>query len=180
MTYTQRRNEKTANFGIIYGISDFGLSARLNIPRGEAKTLIEGYFANYPGVKRYIERSIETAREKGYVTTLMGRRRMLPEISSRNAVVRGYAERNAVNAPLQGSAADIIKIAMVRIFDRMRRLQMKSRMIMQVHDELIFDVVPEEMEALRLLVVEEMADAHRGVIAMEVSVGTGHNWLEAH
>ncbi|MDE6383529.1 MAG: DNA polymerase I [Paramuribaculum sp.] len=180
VTDTQRRNAKTANFGIIYGISAFGLSERLNIPRGEAKTLIEGYFANYPGVKRYIERSIETAREKGYVTTLMGRRRMLPEISSRNAVVRGYAERNAVNAPLQGSAADIIKIAMVRIFDRMRRLQMKSRMIMQVHDELIFDVVPEEMEALRLLVVEEMADAHRGVIAMEVSVGTGHNWLEAH
>lgn len=180
VTDTQRRNAKTANFGIIYGISAFGLSERLNIPRGEAKTLIEGYFANYPGVKQYIERSIETAREKGYVTTLMGRRRMLPEISSRNAVVRGYAERNAVNAPLQGSAADIIKIAMVRIFDRMRREQMASRMIMQVHDELIFDVVPGEMDALRELVVEEMANAHRGVIAMEVSVGTGRNWLEAH
>lgn len=180
VTDTQRRNAKTANFGIIYGISAFGLSERLGIPRSEAKTLIDGYFANYPGVKEYIERSIATARDKGYVTTLMGRRRMLPEIASRNAVVRGYAERNAVNAPLQGSAADIIKIAMVRIFHRMRRLNMASRMIMQVHDELIFDVVPEELDSLRAMVVEEMAGAHRGVIPMDVSVGTGHNWLEAH
>lgn len=180
VTDDMRRHAKTANFGIIYGISAFGLSERLGIPRGEAKSLIDTYLASYPRVKAYMDESIERARAKGYVTTVMGRKRFLPEIGSRNAALRSYAERNAINAPLQGSAADIIKVAMIAIDKEMHRLQLRSRMIMQVHDELIFDVVPEEMEALRLLVVEEMADAHRGVIAMEVSVGTGHNWLEAH
>lgn len=180
VTDTQRRNAKTANFGIIYGISAFGLSERLGIPRGEAKELISGYFESYPGVKEYMDRSIESAREKGYVTTVEGRKRMLPDIHSRNAVVRGYAERNAINAPLQGSAADIIKIAMVRIYRDMRRLGMQSRMIMQVHDELVFNVVPSELDRVRQLVVDNMVSAYSGRVAMEVGVGVGDNWLQAH
>ncbi|MCM1293458.1 MAG: DNA polymerase I [Bacteroides sp.] len=180
VTSTQRRNAKTANFGIIYGISAFGLSERLGISRSEAKDLITGYFKTYPGVKEYMDRSIATARDQGYVTTIEGRRRMLPDIHSRNSVVRSYAERNAINAPLQGSAADIIKIAMVRIYDEMTRRSMRSRMIMQVHDELVFNVAPDEVEQLRELVVRNMEHAYSGRVAMEVSVGTGDNWLQAH
>ncbi len=180
VTDTQRRNAKTANFGIIYGISAFGLSERLGIPRSESKALIEGYFRTYPGVKAYMERSVETAREQGYVTTVMGRRRMLPDINSRNSVVRGYAERNAINAPLQGSAADIIKLAMVNITAEMERRQMRSTMIMQVHDELVFNVVPEELEELTELVKRFMERAFRGSVPLEVSIGTGENWLQAH
>ena len=180
VTDTERRNAKTANFGIIYGISAFGLSERLAIPRSEAKELIEGYFMTYPGVKEYMDNAIASAREQGYVTTLMGRRRMLPDISSRNAVVRGYAERNAINAPLQGSAADIIKIAMVNVARRLEAEQLQTRMIMQVHDELIFDVVPSELERIKELVADCMASAYRGTVPLEVSMGTGANWLEAH
>lgn len=180
VTDDQRRNAKTANFGIIYGISAFGLSERLGIPRGEAKSLIENYFTTYPGVKAYMERSIENARKQGYVTTVMGRRRMLPDINSRNAVVRAYAERNAINAPLQGSAADIIKLAMVRIHREMRRRGMASDMILQVHDELVFDVVPAELEQLEDMVVTIMREAFSGLVPLEVSAGTGENWLEAH
>lgn len=177
---TQRRNAKTANFGIIYGISAFGLSERLSIPRGEAKSLIEGYLDTYPHVRDFIQDSIERARRDGYVTTVLSRRRYLPEINSRNAVVRGYAERNAVNAPLQGSAADIIKTAMVRIFDRMKRENLKSTMIMQVHDELIFNVIPDELSHLQQLVTEEMEHAYKGLVPLTVSSGVGENWLEAH
>ncbi len=180
VTDDERRHAKTANFGIIYGISAFGLSERLGIPRGEAKNLISGYFRSYPGVKEYMDRSITEAREKKYVTTIKGRKRFLPDIDSRSAVVRGYAERNAINAPLQGSAADIIKIAMINIYNEMTRRGMKSRMIMQVHDELVFNVVPEEIEQLTALVVEKMENAFVGRIPLEVSVGTGKNWLEAH
>ena len=180
VTDNQRRAAKTANFGIIYGISAFGLSERLGIPRAEAKELIETYFATYPGVKEYMERCIATARDKGYVTTVMSRRRMLPDINSRNAVVRSYAERNAINAPLQGSAADIIKLAMVRISREMNERGMCSDMILQVHDELIFDVVPEELATLTELVERCMADAYHGTVPLEVSAGTGANWLEAH
>lgn len=180
VTDTQRRNAKTANFGIIYGISAFGLSGRLGIPRVEAKDLIAGYFKTYPGVKEYMERSIEAARDKGYVETVKGRKRMLPDIHSRNSVVRSYAERNAINAPIQGSAADIIKIAMVRIYEEMQSKAMRSRMIMQVHDELVFDAVPEELDDLRELVVRNMEQSYCGKVAMEVSVGIGYNWLEAH
>lgn len=180
VTDNQRRNAKTANFGIIYGISAFGLSERLGIPRSEAKNLISDYFRSYPGVKEYMDSSIETAREKGFVSTVMGRKRMLADIHSRNAVVRGYAERNAINAPLQGSAADIIKLAMVDIFNEMQSLHMQSRMIMQVHDELVFDVVPDELERLQKLIVDKMAHAYSGRVPLEVSVGTGSNWLEAH
>lgn len=175
-----RRAAKTANFGIIYGISAFGLSERLGISRPEAKQLIEGYFRTYPKVKDYMTGMVEHAREKGYVSTVMGRRRMLPDIHSRNAVVRGYAERNAINAPLQGSAADIIKVAMVRIHAAMKAAAMKSRMIMQVHDELIFNVVPDELPALQALVETEMQAAYHGRVALTVSSGVADNWLDAH
>lgn len=180
VTDEQRRNAKTANFGIIYGISAFGLAERLTIPRAEAKALIDGYFNAYPGVKDYITRSIEDARANGYVSTVKGRKRYLPDINSRNAVVRGYAERNAVNAPLQGSAADINKIAMVEIHRRMTEAGMRSRMILQVHDELVFNVVPDELDALKTLVVEQMSAAYSGKVPLTVSAGVSVNWLEAH
>ncbi len=180
VTDEQRRNAKTANFGIIYGISAFGLSERLAIPRSEAKELIEGYLATYPGVARYMEQAIEKARNDGFVTTIMGRKRYLPDITSRSNTVRSYAERNAINAPLQGSAADIIKIAMVTIDAEMRRRKLRSRMFMQVHDELVFNVVPDELQQLQQLVVEHMEKAYKGRVPMEVAVGTGKNWLEAH
>lgn len=180
VTDEQRRRAKTANFGIIYGISAFGLSERLHISRPEAKQLIDGYFSSYPLIKKYIDSSIEKARELGYVTTIKGRKRMLPDINSRNAVVRGFAERNAVNAPIQGSAADIIKIAMIRIANEIKTRGMKSRMILQVHDELVFNVYTDELETLRRLVVDNMENAYSGKVPLEVSVGVGANWLEAH
>jgi DNA polymerase-1 len=177
---SQRRNAKTANFGIIYGISAFGLSERLGIPRSEAKALIEGYLKTYPRVAEYMNEAIQSARDNEYVSTVMGRKRYLPEINSRNAVVRGYAERNAINAPLQGSAADIIKIAMINIAREMKARGMKSRMITQVHDELVFDVVPAELEELTKLVTEKMQGAYKARVPLTVSAGTGDNWLEAH
>ncbi len=180
VTDTQRRNAKTANFGIIYGISAFGLSERLGIPRSEAKELINGYLATYPEVSRYMNNAIEQARKDGYVSTILGRRRYLPDINSRSNAVRGYAERNAINAPLQGSAADIIKIAMVRIDAEIRRRGLRSRMIMQVHDELIFNVFPEEAPQLQQLVTELMEKAYSGRVPMEVSSGLASNWLDAH
>jgi len=180
VTPQQRNRAKTANFGIIYGISAFGLSQRLHMPRSEAKELIDGYFRTYPHIKEYIAESIERAREDGYVTTIMGRKRMLPDINSRNAVVRGYAERNAVNAPIQGSAADIIKVAMVRVSRDFAKAGLKSKMIMQVHDELIFNVVPEELEIVRKIVHDDMSHAYVGRVPLEVSSGVGQNWLEAH
>jgi len=180
VTDDQRRKAKTANFGTVYGISAFGLAERLAIPRSEARELIDGYFRTYPHIKGFIAESVEKARELGYVTTIMGRTRFLPDINSRNATVRSYAERNAVNAPLQGSAADIIKIAMIRIFDEMNRMGMRSRMVMQVHDELVFNVVPEELPQLQALVVRLMEGAFRGSVPLEVNVGVGENWLDAH
>lgn len=180
VTDDQRRHAKTANFGIIYGISAFGLSERLGISRGEAKQLIEGYFSTYPHIRDYLEKAVTTARDQGYVTTKMGRRRYLPDINSRNAVVRGYAERNAVNAPIQGSAADIIKVAMIRIYNEMESRGLRSRMIMQVHDELIFNVKPSELDELRTLVVKQMEGAFHGAVPLTVSAGVAPNWLEAH
>ena len=180
MTDDQRRKAKTANFGTVYGISAFGLAERLGIPRAEARELIDGYFRTYPHIREFIAESIERARKEGYVSTILGRKRFLPDISSRNATVRSYAERNAVNAPLQGSAADIIKVAMIRIFKRMNESDMRSRMILQVHDELVFNVVPDELPALQALVVEEMEGAFKGSVPLEVAAGTGQNWLEAH
>ena len=180
VTSEQRRRAKTANFGIIYGISVFGLAQRLEIPRSEAKMLIDGYFLMFPKVREYMDSAIEKARKDGYVTTLLGRRRMLPDINSRNPVVRGFSERNAINAPIQGGAADIIKIAMVRIFERFKTEGIKSKMIMQVHDELNFDVVPEELERVQTIVLDEMKNAYCGRVAMIPSSGSAVNWLEAH
>lgn len=180
VTDDQRRKAKTANFGMIYGISAFGLSERLQIPRSEAKQLIEGYFKTFPGVRRFMDQSIEMAKEKGFVTTLFGRRRMLPDITSRNAVVRGYAERNAINAPIQGTAADIIKIAMNRIYRRFDREGIRSKMLLQVHDELNFDVVPGEENSVSRIVKEEMEAAFSGTVPLVADCGSGANWLEAH
>lgn len=180
VTDEMRRHAKTANFGILYGISAFGLSQRLNIPRTEAKALIDGYMSAFPGIQEFIDRNIEIARKQGYVTTRFGRRRQLPDINSRNAVVRSFSERNAVNAPIQGTAADIIKIAMVRIFNRFNQQNLKSKMTMQVHDELNFDVVPEELETVTDIVIEEMSKAYNCRVPLSVSYNSGKNWLEAH
>ncbi|MDE5870258.1 MAG: DNA polymerase I, partial [Muribaculaceae bacterium] len=180
VTDNERRNAKTANFGILYGISAFGLASRLGIPRGEAKELIDNYFVTFPTIHKYMSDSVEMAREHGYVTTRMGRKRILPDINSRNPVVRGYAERNAINAPVQGSAADIIKVAMVDIWREMREKGMKSKMIMQVHDELNFDVVPEELPAMQELVERLMANAYHGRVNLTASCGAATNWLDAH
>lgn len=180
VTADDRRKAKVANFGIIYGISPFGLSERLGIPRGEAKEFIEDYMLTYPAIKEYIDNIIERAKADGYVETYTGRKRYIAEIQSRNATVRNYGERNAVNAPLQGSAADIIKKAMVDIQARMEKEKLRSEMIMQVHDELIFNIIPEELIVMQQLVSEEMSRAYNGEVKMTVSVGTGENWLEAH
>lgn len=180
VTPEMRRRAKTANFGIIYGISAFGLAERLNITRTEAKELIDGYFSTFPAVKEYMDKSIESAREKGYVETITGRKRMLPDINSRNSVVRGYAERNAINAPIQGSAADIIKIAMVRIAARIKSERLKAKMLIQVHDELDFSVPVSEIEQLRRIVDEEMSGAYRMNVPLVADTGKGANWLEAH
>ena len=180
VTADMRRKAKTANFGIIYGISVFGLAERLNIPRSEAKILIDGYFESYPQIKEYMNKSIEVAREKGYVETICGRKRMLPDIHSHNSVVRGYAERNAINAPIQGSAADIIKIAMIRIAKRLENEHLRSRMILQVHDELNFNVPVEEIERVKAIVCEEMENAYPLQVPLLADSGVGRNWLEAH
>lgn len=180
VTKLQRTKAKTANFGIIYGISVFGLASRLNIPRSEAKQLIDGYFVTYPKVQEYMNKSIEVAREKGYVETLFGRKRVLADISSANATVRGYAERNAINAPIQGTAADIIKIAMVRIARRIRKDKLNAKLLIQVHDELNFSVPQNELEKLQALVLEEMAGAVKLRVPLIADCGSGSNWLEAH
>ena len=180
VTADQRRHAKTANFGILYGVSAFGLSERLHISRTEAKELIDGYMRAFPGVQEYIVQSVEDAKKAGYVSTRFGRRRMLPDINSRNAIVRGFSERNAVNAPIQGTAADIIKIAMVRIFQRFKEEGLKTKMTLQVHDELNFDMVPEEEEKVTKIVIETMRGAYKGLVPLDVSYSTGHNWLEAH
>lgn len=180
VTKEERSKAKVANFGIIYGISVFGLAERMNVDRREAKELIENYFDTYSGVKEYIEQCKEEAKKNGYVETIFNRKRFLPDINSRNAVVRGYAERNAVNAPIQGSAADIIKVAMINIYRRMRELNLQSTMILQVHDELNFSVLPEERETLQNLVLEEMQRAFTMSVPLVADHGWGNNWLEAH
>ncbi len=180
VTREMRSRAKTANFGIIYGISSYGLSERLTIARKEAKELIDGYFASYPGVKVYMDESIGKAREKGFVETMFGRKRYLPDIHSRNQVVRGNAERNAINAPIQGTAADIIKIAMVNIHKRLKEERFLSKMILQVHDELIFETALDELESLKELVIQEMSNAVKLSVPLKVDWGTGKNWLEAH
>ncbi len=176
----ERRKAKTANFGIIYGISAFGLAERMEVSRTEAKELITNYFDTYPRVKEYMQTSVKRARELGYIVTEFGRRRYLPDITSRNAVVRGYAERNAVNAPIQGTAADIIKIAMVRIAQRFEAEGIQSKMILQVHDELNFSVLPEELDHVKNIVIQEMEGAYTMSVPLLADCGEGKNWLEAH
>jgi DNA polymerase-1 len=180
VTSTQRRNAKAVNFGIIYGQSAFGLSQSLGIPRKEAADIIENYFAQYPGIKQYMSDTMNFARENGYVCTLMGRRRYLRDINSANQTVRGFAERNAINAPIQGSAADMIKIAMINIHREFKALNLDARMTMQVHDELVFDVPHHEVEIVKPIIMENMKNAIKTKVPIMVEIGTGSNWLEAH
>ena len=180
VTKEQRSRAKVANFGIIYGISAFGLSQRLGMSRTDSKSLIEEYFRSYPQVKEYMNNMIAMAKEKGYVETIYGRKRFLPDINSRNAVVRSFSERNAINAPLQGSAADIIKVAMINVYRRMAAEGLQSRMVLQVHDELVFDVAPSEAEKVSAIVVQEMQNVIKLRIPLIAECGKGENWLQAH
>jgi DNA polymerase-1 len=180
VTREMRSKAKVANFGISYGISSFGLSQRLNISRSEAKDLIDGYFRSYPGIKAHMDDTIRLAREDGFVTTILGRRRYLPDILSENQVVRGNAERNAINSPIQGSAADIIKLAMIRIDRELRKKHLLSRLVLQVHDELNFDVFIPELNEVREIVRHEMEHAIQLRVPLVIDLGEGKNWLEAH
>jgi DNA polymerase-1 len=180
VTSDQRRIAKTANFGIMYGISSFGLAQRLKIGRAEAKKIIEDYFANFPAISSFIEDTLAVTRENGYVETIFGRRRYLPDINSKNGTVRSLAERNAVNAPIQGTAADIIKLAMINVDRRIAKEGLKSRMILQIHDELVFDAAADEVEKLEAIVKEEMENVTRLSIPLTVECNHGKNWLEAH
>ena len=180
VTREQRSNAKTVNFGIIYGVSAFGLSNQTDLDRSEAKELIDTYYATYPKLKAYMQEQVDFARENGYVETVLGRRRYLKNINSSNAVVRGAAERNAVNAPIQGSAADIIKIAMINIHKKFEELNCKSKMLLQVHDELVFDIHNDELENMKKLIQDEMQNAYKMTVPLDVEVGVGMNWLEAH
>jgi DNA polymerase-1 len=180
VTREMRSRAKVANFGIIYGISAFGLAQRLSISRTDAKQLIDQYFETYPGVKEYMINCIKLARENGYVETLFNRRRMLPDINSRNAMVRGMAERNAINAPIQGSAADIIKIAMIRIYRAFKEQKIHSKMLLQVHDELDFEVYENEQEQVMSIIKSEMENSVTLKVPLLVDIGTGANWMDAH
>ncbi|GAL69530.1 DNA polymerase I [Jejuia pallidilutea] len=180
VTREQRSNAKTVNFGIIYGVSAFGLSNQTNLSRAESKELIDTYYATYPKLRSFIHEQVDFARDNGYVQTVLGRRRYLKDINSRNAVVRGAAERNAVNAPIQGSAADIIKIAMINIYNKLQEGNFKTKMLLQVHDELVFDVYKPELENVKTLVKTEMESAFKLEVPLDVDLDTGDNWLEAH
>jgi DNA polymerase-1 len=176
----ERTKSKRANFGIIYGITVFGLAERLDISRDESKQLIDGFFETFPQVHEYMEESKKIAREKGYAETIFHRRRYLPDINSHNATVRNFAERNAINAPIQGSAADIIKVAMIHIYNRFKKEGIRSKMILQVHDELNFSVYPEEKDRVEAIVLEEMQQAYQLKVPLIADCGFGTNWLEAH
>ena len=176
----QRSNAKIVNFGIIYGVSAFGLSNQTNLNRNESKLLIDTYYKKYPRLKEYISNQISFARNNGYVQTLLGRRRYLKDINSRNAVVRGTAERNAINAPIQGSAADIIKIAMINIQNKLESEDYQSKMLLQVHDELVFDVFKPELNRVINMVKSEMMNAYQIEVPLKVDINYGLNWLEAH
>ena len=180
VTREQRGNAKTVNFGIIYGVSAFGLSNQTTLSRSESKELIDTYYETYPKLRSYIDSQIHFARENGYVETVLGRRRYLKDINSRNAVVRGAAERNAVNAPIQGSAADIIKLAMIHIYNRFQKENFKSKMLLQVHDELVFDARKDELEIIKPIIKQEMENAYKLIVPLDVEIGIGKNWLEAH
>jgi DNA polymerase-1 len=180
ITKEMRRNAKSVNFGIIYGISAFGLSEQLHIPRKEAQQLIEQYFASYPQIKQYIATCIETATTKGFAQSICGRRRYLPDLNSANANLRNFAQRNAVNMPIQASSADMIKIAMINIYKEFEKQNLQSKMILQVHDELVFDVYKPELEIVTTIVKQQMLNALQLEVPVEVSINTGENWLEAH
>ena len=180
VTREQRSNAKTVNFGIIYGVSAFGLSNQTDLSRSEAKELIETYYKTYPKLRNYMSELVDFARENGYVQTVLGRRRYLKDINGSNQVVRGAAERNAVNAPIQGSAADIIKIAMINIHKKLSEGNYKSKMLLQVHDELVFDIHKSELEELKPLIKSEMENAYKLSVPLDVELGVGDNWLEAH
>lgn len=180
VTSTQRKKAKQANFGIIYGITAYGLAQRMEIDNREAKQLIEDYFVTFPKVHEYMEKAKQSAREKGYAETIFKRRRYLPDINSKNGTVRGFAERNAINAPIQGSEADIIKVAMIRIHRRFAEEGIRSKMILQVHDELNFSVYPEEKEKVEKIVKHEMEQAYIMSVPLVADAGWGNNWLEAH
>jgi len=180
VTREQRSNAKTVNFGIVYGVSAFGLSNQTNLSRSEAKELIDTYYETYPKLKAYMSEQVDFARDNGYVQTVLGRRRYLKDINSRNAIVRGAAERNAVNAPIQGSAADIIKLAMINIHKRFEKEQFKSKMLLQVHDELVFDAHKDELEIITPIIKQEMENAYKLNVPLDVELGIGENWLEAH
>jgi DNA polymerase-1 len=180
VTSSERRSAKTANFGIIYGISAFGLAQRLDIPNREAKELIDNYFESYPGIKNYMESVVAKAATEGYVETMFGRRRILRDITSSNRTVRGLAERNAINAPIQGSAADIMKLAMVEIYRRFEAEGIRSKMIMQVHDEVVIDTLNEELESVKRIVKEAMESVAKLSIPLIAEVNSAENWLDAH
>ena len=175
-----RRKAKTVNFGIIYGVSAFGLAAQIGVSRTEAKELIDNYWKEFPSIKKYMNDAVIIARDKGYVETILGRRRYLRDINSQNMVERGFAERNAVNAPIQGSAADMIKIAMIKVNDFIKQEKLQSRIILTVHDELVFDVHKSELELMKTKVNELMINAIPFPVKMETGMGVGLNWLEAH
>ena len=180
VTKEQRSNAKTVNFGIIYGVSAFGLSNQTSLTRSESKLLIESYYDAYPKLKNYISSQINFARENGYVETILGRKRYLRDINSRNAIVRGAAERNAVNAPVQGSAADIIKIAMIKIHEKFQESNFESKMLVQVHDELVFEVHKKELEQVKKIIKIEMEQAYSFCVPLKVDMDQGLNWFEAH
>lgn len=179
VTDLQRRNAKAVNFGIVYGISSFGLSQDLSITRKEAAEYIEQYFTTYPGVKEFLDRSVAEAKEKGYVTTLFGRRRPVPELSSGNFMQRSFGERVAMNSPIQGTAADVIKIAMIRVHKRLKEEKLKSRLILQVHDELLIETVKEEAESVKVILEEEMSRAADFSVQLEIDLHEGSDWYEA-
>ena len=180
VTREQRSNAKTVNFGIIYGVSAFGLSNQTDLTRKEAKALIDTYYETYPKLRNYMADQVDFARDHGYVSTVLGRRRYLKDINSQNAIVRGAAERNAVNAPIQGSAADIIKLAMITIHRRFEQENFKSKMLLQAHDELVFDVHKDELELIKPIIKQEMENAYLLSVPLDVEIGIGKNWLEAH
>ena len=180
VTREQRSNAKTVNFGIIYGVSAFGLSNQTDLSRAESKELIDTYYKTYPKLRNYMSEQVDFARENGYVQTVLGRRRYLKDINGSNAIVRGAAERNAVNAPIQGSAADIIKIAMINIHKKLSEGKYKSKMLLQVHDELVFDIHKSELDELKPLIKSEMENAYKLSVPLDVELGIGDNWLEAH
>jgi DNA polymerase-1 len=180
VTREQRSNAKTVNFGIVYGVSAFGLSNQTDLSRSEAKELIDTYYETYPKLKAYMSTQVEFARKRGYVETVLNRRRYLKDINSANAMVRSGAERNAVNAPIQGSAADIIKLAMINIHNRFEKEGFKSKMLLQVHDELVFDAHKDELETIRPIIKYEMENAFKLSVPLDVELGIGENWLQAH